>query len=74
MYVTYLHVNRSTGHTHTHTHTDREQHHRHRHTHAHDKHNTPTPQTNTFHKHLTTLEGECIRKNTYRERSSSIFT
>jgi len=48
-------VKRSTGHTHTHT--DREHHPRHRHTHAHDKNNIPNPQTNTFHKYLTTLEG-----------------
>jgi len=47
-------VKRSTGHTHTH---------RQRttppistHTHAHDKDDTPNPQTNTPHKHLTTLE------------------
>ena len=46
-------VNRSTGHTHAHT--DREQHPRHRHTHTHTT--RTTPQTNTFHKHLTTLEG-----------------
>jgi len=44
-------VNRSSGHTHKHT--DREQHP----LHTHDNNNTPTPQTNTPHKHLTTLEG-----------------
>jgi len=42
--------------THTHTHTDREQHPP-TPTHTHDKNNTPNPQTNTPHKHLTTLEG-----------------
>ena len=41
----------------SHAHTDREQHPRHRHTHTHDTNNTPNPQTNTPHKHLTTLEG-----------------
>jgi len=53
-------VKRSTGHTHTHT--DREQHPRHRHTHAHDKNNIPSPQTNTSHKHLTTLEEPLCNK------------
>jgi len=47
-------VKRSTGHTQTHT--DREQH-PDTDTHTHDKNNTPNPQTNTPHKHLTTLEG-----------------
>jgi len=55
-------LKRSTGHKHTHTPTDREQHPRHRHTHTHNKNNTPNPQTNTPHKHLTTLEGG---NNTY---------
>jgi len=41
----------------SHTHSDREQHPRHRHTHTHDKNNSPNLQTNTSHKHLTTLEG-----------------
>jgi len=39
----------------SHTHTDREQHPRQRHTHTHTT--RTTPQTNTSHKHLTTLEG-----------------
>jgi len=51
-------LKRSTGHSHTCT--DREQHPQH--THTHDKNNTPNPQTNTPHKHLTTLEGEYVRR------------
>jgi len=39
----------------SHTHTAREQHPRQRHTHTHTT--RTTPQTNTSHKHLTTLEG-----------------
>jgi len=42
--------------SHTHTHTDREQHPRHRHAHTREN-NTPKPKTNTYHKHLTKLEG-----------------
>jgi len=48
-------VNRSTGHTHTHTHRQRTT--PPTPTHAHDKSNNLNPQTNTSHKHLTTLEG-----------------
>jgi len=33
-------------------------------THAHGKINTPTPQTNTSHKHLTTLEGGAMNLRT----------
>ena len=47
-------VKRSTGHTHTHT--DREQH-PDTDTHTHTRTTRTTPQTNTPHKHLTTLEG-----------------
>ena len=45
-------MKRSTGHTHT----PRENNTPDTHT-QHDKNNTPNPQTNTPHKHLTTLEG-----------------
>ena len=52
-------IKRSTGHTHTHshTHTPTENNTTDTDTHAHDKNNTPNPQTNTYRKHLTTLEG-----------------
>ena len=46
-------VNRSKGHTHTHTPAENNT----PDTHTHDKNNTPNPQTNTPHKHFTTLEG-----------------
>jgi len=44
---------RSTGHTHTHRQRTTPP----TPTHTHDKNNTPNLQTNTPHKHLTTLEG-----------------
>jgi len=52
-------VKRSTGHTHTHRQRTTPP------THTHDKNNTSNPQTNTSHKHLTTLEGGAA---TVRER------